>query len=73
MTTIKKRIIEEIKGIKDENILVEVQKLIHDIRDTMQDLQLNEKQKANIQEAREDYIEGRHKLTDDLFDDLINE
>ncbi|MGV3509500.1 MAG: hypothetical protein ACO1N7_09445 [Sphingobacteriaceae bacterium] len=73
MTTIKERIIEEIKGIKDENILVEVQKLIHDIRDTMQVLQLNEKQKANIQEAREDYIAGRHKLTDDLFDDLINE
>ena len=29
--------------------------------------------KKQRQEAREDYIAGRHKLTDDLFDDLINE
>jgi hypothetical protein len=36
-------------------------------------LLLNDEQKANIQEAREDYKAGRHKSTDQLLDDLINE
>ncbi len=73
MPTIKEKIIKKIEGINDEGLLIEVHTLLNDIQDTRQTLQLNDEQKANIQEAREDYKAGRHKSTDELFDDLINE
>ena len=59
--------------IKDKSFLIKVHKLLHDIQDTRQILQLNEKQKINIQQAREEYNAGRHKSTDELFDGLLNE
>jgi hypothetical protein len=73
MSSIKEKIIKEIQGINDEELLLEVHKLLNDIQDTRQIIHLNHEQIANVQEAREDYKAGRHKSTDELFDDLINE
>ena len=73
MSSIKEKIIKEIEGINDEELLLEVHTLLNDIQDTRQFLQLNREQISNVQEAREDYKAGRHKSTDELFDDLINE
>ena len=73
MLTIKEKILKKIESIHDEGLLREVHTLLNDIQSTRQIFQLNDEQKINIQEAREDYKAGRHKSTDQLFDDLINE
>ncbi|MBC7913145.1 MAG: hypothetical protein H7Y07_03385 [Pyrinomonadaceae bacterium] len=73
MPSVKENIIKEIQGIDDENLLIEFQKLLHNMQDKKQVLYLNDEQSANIQEAREDYIAGRHQSTNNLFGDLINE
>ena len=70
MSTIKEKIIEQIQGIEDENLLAEVYKLFQDIKNTEYSIPLNEEQKLRIEEARADYLNGRFSTTDELFDDL---
>jgi hypothetical protein len=73
MSSIKEKILKKIEGIDDETLLLEVHTLLNNIQDTRQVLQLNPEQRSGVQEAREDYKAGRHKSTDELFDDLIND
>jgi hypothetical protein len=73
MSVLKEKILQEIHIIKDDGLLIEIQKLLYDIKDTRLALQLNEEQRINIQEAREDYIAGCHQPTEDLFNDLMDE
>ena len=73
MITIKEKIIEQINGIKDENLLAEVYKLFQDIQNIEQVIELNSEQKVRIDEARANYLNGKFYTTDELFNDLADD
>ncbi|MEI6815292.1 MAG: hypothetical protein WCL14_01680 [Bacteroidota bacterium] len=73
MITIKEKIIEQIQGIEDENLLAEVYKLFQDIQDMEQVIELNPEQISRIEEARANYLNGKFHTTDELFNDLADD
>lgn len=73
MSTIKDKIIKGIQNINNEELLQEVYTLMLDIQETKRFITLNPEQKANIEEARKDYNEGRYHSTEELFKELLDE
>ncbi|HYK77138.1 MAG TPA: hypothetical protein VEV16_09180 [Daejeonella sp.] len=52
MTRVKEDIINEINGIEDEQILLNIYNLLHSLRDIKSYIQTNDAQKNAIAEAR---------------------
>jgi len=73
MLTVKEKIIKGIQNIHDEDLLLDVYILLQDIQDTKKYIKLNTEQKTSLEEAREDYKQGRYHSTDDLFKEMLNE
>ena len=73
MITIKEKIIEQIQGMEDENLLAEVYILFQDIQNTEQVIELNPEQISRIEEARANYLNGKYYSTDELFSDLADD
>ncbi|WP_299288952.1 hypothetical protein [uncultured Mucilaginibacter sp.] len=73
MITVKEKIIQEIQHIQDENLLAEIHLLLQNVYGTKQVLITNDQQKANIAEARKEYLNGNFHTNESLFKDLIDE
>ena len=73
MITIKEKIIEQINGIEDENLLAEVYILFQDIQNMDHVIELNPEQISRIEEARANYLTGKFYTTDELFNDLADD
>lgn len=73
MITVKEKIIQEIQHIQDENLLAEIHQLLQNVYGTKHVLITNDQQKANIAEARIEYLNGNFHTTESLFKDLIDE
>ena len=72
MASVKEKIISDVQNITDEELLKQVYVVLQDLQGVARTIVLNQEQKANIQEAREDYKKGNAYSTDELFDDLLN-
>ncbi|MGB4969972.1 MAG: hypothetical protein WBO31_10590 [Saprospiraceae bacterium] len=73
MSTVKEKIIKGIQNIDNEELLQEVYTLIQDIQETKQVITLNAEQKLLIEEARNDYKNGRYYSTEETFKDLLDD
>jgi len=73
MPTVKEKIINGIQNIDNEELLQEVYTLLQDIQETKQVIILNEDQKLSIENARNDYKNGRYFTTEQAFKDLLND
>jgi hypothetical protein len=59
-TELRQRLIETIQATDDEQLLEEAYRLLHSGTDDTGIYQLNDKQKATIQEARQQIREGKY-------------
>ncbi|MDQ3141570.1 MAG: hypothetical protein M3Q56_04910 [Bacteroidota bacterium] len=73
MPTVKEMIIKGIQNIDNEELLQEIYTLLQDIQETKQLIILNTEQKMKIEEARNDYKNGRFYTTEQVFKDLLED
>lgn len=73
MSTVKEKIIKGIQDIDNEELLREVYTLLQDIQETKQVIPLNSEQKMLIEEARNDYKNGRFYTTEETFKELVDD
>jgi len=71
--SIKDKLIREINQIDDENLLRELYGLLHDIGTTHPAIKLNAEQQILIEEAREEYRQGKFLSTEEVFKELTDE
>lgn len=70
---LKERVKQEIDGINDEGLLMEVFKMVHGMRETHTPIVLNDAQRHIVHEAMEQYGKGEFLTTDEVFRDLLGD
>lgn len=73
MSILKEKIIQEIEGISDENVLDNLHYVLQNINSKKPIIILSDEQKAKIAQGEKDYLEGRFYTTDELFNEIMND
>jgi phosphoenolpyruvate-protein kinase (PTS system EI component) len=73
MATVKERILRDIESIDDETVLEEVYRVLQELKGAQKLIQLNEEQIQKVEEAREDYRQGRYSDTKSVFKRLSDD